>query len=74
MLEQTLHVDTNAFVHRTNLISSVKQECNSIVAWACFATLKPRQIAIIDGTMKYDFNQQILKENISTSLCELNLE
>ncbi len=50
-----------------NLIPSVKRGGN-IMAWACFAASWPGQPAIIDGTMNSELYQQILKENIRTSV------
>ncbi len=51
-----------------NLIPSVKHGGGSIMAWACFAASWPEQPAIIDGTMNSELYQQILKENIRTSI------
>ncbi len=50
-----------------NLIQFVKHG-GSIMAWACFATSWPGPFAIIDGTMNSELYQQILKENIRTSI------
>ncbi len=41
------------------------------MVWACFATSGPGRLAIIDGTMNSELYQQILKENIRTSVREL---
>ncbi len=49
-----------------NLIPSVKH--GGGMAWACFAVSWPGQPAIIDGTMNSELNQQILKENVRTSV------
>ncbi len=50
-----------------NLIPSVKHG-GSIMAWACFSVSWPGQPAIIDGTMNSELYQQIMKENIRTSV------
>ncbi len=51
-----------------NLIPSVKHGGASIMACACFAASWPGQPAIIDGTMNSELYQQILKENVRTSV------
>ncbi len=51
-----------------NLIPSVKHGGGSIMVWACFAASWPGQPAIIDGTMNSELYQQILKENVRTSV------
>ncbi len=51
-----------------NLIPSVKHGGGSFMAWACFAASWPGQPAIIDGTMNSELYQQILKENVRTSV------
>ncbi len=44
------------------------------MAWACFAASWPGQPAIIDGTMNSELYQQILKENVRTSVYEQSLK
>ncbi len=51
-----------------NLIPSVKHGGGSIMVWACFAASWPGQPAITDGTMNSELYQQILKENVRTSV------
>ncbi len=51
-----------------NLVPSVKHGGGSIMAWACFAASWPGQPAIIDGTMNSEFYQQIIKDNVRTSV------
>ncbi len=51
-----------------NLIPSVKHGGGSIMAWACFAASWPGQPAIIDGTINSELYQQIIKENVRTSV------
>ncbi len=51
-----------------NLIPSVKHGGGSIMAWACVAASWPGQPAVIDGTMDSELYQQILKENVRTSV------
>ncbi len=52
---------------RKNLIPSVKRG-GSVMARAHFAASWPGQPAIIDGTMNSELYQQILKENVRTSV------
>ncbi len=51
-----------------NRIPSVKHGGGSIMAWACFAASWPGQLAIIDGRMNSELYQQILNENVRTSV------
>ncbi len=44
-----------------NLLPSVKHGGGSIMAWACLASFRPGQPAIIDGTIHSELHQ-ILKE------------
>ncbi len=44
------------------------------MVWASFAASGPGRLAIIDGTMNSELYQQILKENIRTSVPELSLK
>ncbi len=53
--------------HVDHHILSVKRG-GDIMAWACFAASWPGQPAIIDGTMNSELYQQILKENVRTSV------
>ncbi len=46
----------------------MKHGDGSIMVWACFAASGPGLLAIIDGTMNSELYQQILKENIRTSV------
>uniref|UniRef100_A0A9J7Y0N0 Uncharacterized protein n=1 Tax=Cyprinus carpio carpio TaxID=630221 RepID=A0A9J7Y0N0_CYPCA len=62
------------YSHFINLIPSVKHGGGSIMVWTCFAASGPGQLAIIDGTMNSELYQQILKENVRTSVQELNLK
>ena len=65
--------ENTAFQHK-NLIPSVKHGGGSIMVWACFAASGPGRLAIIDGTMNSELYQRILKENVRTSVHELNLK
>uniref|UniRef100_A0AAR2JEE5 Amino acid transporter transmembrane domain-containing protein n=1 Tax=Pygocentrus nattereri TaxID=42514 RepID=A0AAR2JEE5_PYGNA len=44
------------------------------MVWACFAASGTGWLAIIDGTMNSELYQRILKENVRTSVHELNLK
>ncbi len=51
-----------------NSIPSVKHGGGSFIAWACFAASWPGLHAIIDETMNSELYQNILKEDVSTSV------
>lgn len=70
---KTLRKENTAFQHK-NLILSVKHGGASIMVWACFAASGPGQLAIIDGTINSELYQQILKDNIRTSVRTLALK
>ncbi len=53
---------------KKNRLPSVKHGGGSIMAWACSAASWPGRPAIIDGTMNSELYQQILKENVRTSV------
>ncbi len=59
--------EKNTAFQLKNLIPSVKRG-GSTMTWACFAASWPGQPAIIDGTMNSELYQQILKENVRTSV------
>ena len=61
-----------AFQHK-NLNPSVKHSGGRIMVWARFAAYGPGWLAIVDETMNSESYQQILKENVRTSFCALNL-
>ncbi|KAG2458113.1 TCB1 transposase, partial [Polypterus senegalus] len=65
--------ENTAFQHK-NLIPSVKHGGGSIMVWACCAASGPGRLAFIDGTMNSELYQRILKENVRTSVHELNLK
>ncbi len=44
------------------------------MVWACFAASGPGQLANIDRTMNSELYQQILKENVRTSVKEESQE
>ncbi len=46
----------------------MKHGGGSIMALACFAASWPGQPAIIDGTMNSELYQQILQQNVRTSV------
>ncbi len=60
-----------SFLHE-KLIPSVKHGGGSIMAWACFAESGPGRLATIDGTMNSELYQQIVEENVKTSVRELS--
>uniref|UniRef100_A0A0E9T2W2 Uncharacterized protein n=1 Tax=Anguilla anguilla TaxID=7936 RepID=A0A0E9T2W2_ANGAN len=43
----------------------------SVMVWGCFAALGPGRFAFMEGTMNSVLNQNILKENVRSSVCEL---
>ncbi len=59
-----------SFLHE-KLIPSVKHCGGSVMVWPCFAESGPGRLAIIDGTMNSELYQQIVKENVKTSVREL---
>uniref|UniRef100_A0A8C4TBF5 Transposase n=1 Tax=Erpetoichthys calabaricus TaxID=27687 RepID=A0A8C4TBF5_ERPCA len=65
--------ENTVFQHK-NLMPSVKHGGGSVMVWACFAASGPGQLAFIDGTMNSELYQRILKENVRTSVQELNLK
>uniref|UniRef100_A0A671RAJ2 RNA helicase n=1 Tax=Sinocyclocheilus anshuiensis TaxID=1608454 RepID=A0A671RAJ2_9TELE len=71
-MSSVLYGEKTAFQHK-NLIPSVKHGGGGgiIMVWVCFAASGPRRLAIIDGTMNSELYQQILKENVRTSVREL---
>ncbi len=62
-----------AFQHK-NLIPSVKHGIGGIMVWACFTASEPGRTTIIYGTISSELYQWILKENVRTSVRELNLK
>lgn len=63
--------ENTEFQHK-NLIPSVKHGVGVIMVWACLAS-GPGRLAIVDGTMNSWLYQQ-LKENVRTSVHELNVK
>ncbi len=60
----TLHSSLRILSHLWNMVVVDMVD----MAWACFAASWPGQPAIIDGTMNSELYQQILKENVRTSV------
>lgn len=56
-----------------NLIPTVKYGGGSIMVWGCFAASGPGQLAIIDGKINSQVNQDILQENVRLSVHQLKL-
>ncbi len=55
-------------------IPTVKHGGGSVMVWGCFAASGPEWLAIIDGTMNSALYQNILKENVQPSVCDLKLK
>uniref|UniRef100_A0A8C5LSX0 Transposase n=1 Tax=Leptobrachium leishanense TaxID=445787 RepID=A0A8C5LSX0_9ANUR len=56
-----------------NLISTVKHGGGSIMVWGCFAASGPGRIVVIDGKMNSRVYQDLLQENVSSSVRQLKL-
>ena len=65
--------ENTTFQHKS-LIPSVKRGGGSVMVWGCFAASGPGRFTIIDGTMNSELFQRILKENVRTSVRDLNLK
>lgn len=58
----------NAAFQRKNFIPSVKHGGGGIMVWAVLLHFEPEQLAMVE------LHQQIVKENVTTSVCGLNLQ
>lgn len=56
------------------IMPTVKQSGSSVMVGGCFASARPGQFIIIDGTINSALHQIILKENVSSAVHDLKLK
>ncbi|KAK3514690.1 hypothetical protein QTP70_027774 [Hemibagrus guttatus] len=63
-----------ASVKKKNITPTVKYGGGSVMVWGCSAASGPGRLAVINGTMNSAVYQNILKENVRPSVCDLKLK
>uniref|UniRef100_A0A8C6P1G5 Transposase Tc1-like domain-containing protein n=1 Tax=Nothobranchius furzeri TaxID=105023 RepID=A0A8C6P1G5_NOTFU len=65
---------SNTAFQTKNIIPTVKHGGGSVMVWGCFAASGTGRLAVINGTMNSTVYQNILKENVRPSVCQLKLK